>query len=126
MHQSETVDDSNLIEVSNKHLLLRTTNFILDAYNTDEGGIYLNSAPGTHSIGNITAKDSYLYIGGTEHFIQYTGEHKLKINVNDFTVKAYNDNKGIYLNSNSATGVKEDGITPKDYYFILGNEGNFI
>ena len=152
---STEADLSNVFEISKNRILIGAKNFILDAYDhshqakdgsgkidkvsydalTDDkkeayedkeiGGIYLNSDPHVYSQGDYTGYDSYLYMGNTEHFIQYTGDHKLLMNLNRFTLDAFDDSQGIYLKSHPDIGYNADG-TSKDYYFIFGKGNNFI
>ena len=137
-------DSSELIEVSKNRVLIASRNFVLDAwshvitngYNEidkstwenlddymqdaywEEGGIYLTSSPDIYSIGDITDQDSYFKIGNSKHFIQYTGDHHLLINVNEFTLDAFNNGQGIYFNSHP--------IEDSDYYMQIGNATNFL
>ena len=137
-------DSSELIEVSKDRVLIASRNFVLDAFShwmtdgTDridpdsddwikmsetkkanyyeEGGIYITSSPDIYSIGDTTGWDSYFKIGTSKHFIQYTGDHRLLMNVNNFVLDAFDETKkkGIYFNSDP---VNNDG----DYWFIIGN-----
>ena len=141
------VDLSNIIEVSKNRVLIGASTFVLDAwshqmyngYNEmnksdweklnegvvkdsywEKGGIYLTNYPVIQSMGDYTGWDSYFKMGNGKHFIQYTGDHQLLMNINKFTLDAFdNDTKeGIYFDS--------DPVKKSDYYMQIGNKNNFI
>lgn len=105
---------------------LWASNFELNAWTkgTDETsnkGLYINSNP--------EEEDSQYYFKLGEEgagFLEYTGSHKLRINVNNFVLNAWtnqvdengNDTSyGVYLNNDP---------DPGKHYFSIGENGNFI
>ena len=114
----------------------------------EEGGIYMCSHPVQHSLNDKVYWDSYFKIGTDKRFVQYTGDHRLLMNVDHFALDAFDNvtKKGIYFNSNpgyklnsegyyvdengNSLGIApEQGVEPptnavaiaEDYYFVIGN-----
>ena len=127
-------DTSEIIEVSKDRVLIASKNFVLDAYDHDtisvpdgtaeKGGIYLNSAP---EIIDETNYDSYLHIGRSDRYIQYTAKHELKMCVDTLIIDAYNNLSADGITEGSSGGLYLNSAPDTNgYYLIVGKPGNFI
>ena len=136
INNNGSLSGNNLIEVTANKVLIASTEFVLDAWDSDStthnsgSGIYLNSNPKWYpktSSGTISDtkpanpdnynQDMYLSIGNNDSFLQFNDQNGLNIKSYKFILDAFKDQNGkysgIYFNSNPSNSNTE-------YWFVIG------
>lgn len=75
------------------------------------GNVYINGLP------DPDKNENYLFVGTDNNYLKLSADNKLSIQVNEFILNAYDNNKGLYLNSHP---------TGDQYYFKVGDENNYL